>query len=203
MLAFGIATWGNWYNLGKNTVPFIDIDTNGDGTADFETFATRLTDTDLLVASTVDLKTGAQVDLQPINGQFGDVDTNTADTNVAVLPVLLTALGIDPAKDTARISYVAGTGGFYVAPGNANGLIDVIDHNLSYDPLKPGLWVQGGGDAALSYLAKPGTALVVNRDAAALKSDKSDGLLVLNHHNASGDRASVVYVCSTGRNSAV
>ncbi|MET8764541.1 S8 family serine peptidase [Lentzea sp. NPDC004782] len=203
MLAFGIATWGNWYNLGKNTVPFIDIDTNGDGTADFETFATRLTDTDLLVASTVDLKTGAQVDLQPINGQFGDVDTNTADTNVAVLPVLLTALGIDPAKDTARISYVAGTSGFYVAPGNANGLIDVIDHNLSYDPLKPGLWVQGGGDAALSYLAKPGTALVVNRDAAALKSDKSDGLLVLNHHNASGDRASVVYVCSTGRNSAV
>ncbi len=203
MLAFGVATWGNWYNLGNNTVPFIDIDTNGDGTADFETFATRLKDTDLLVASTVDLKTGAQVDLQPINGQFGDVDTNTADTNVAVLPVLLTALGIDPAKDTARISYVAGTSGFYVAPGNANGLIDVIDHSLSYDPLKPGLWAQGGGDAALSYVAKPGTALVVNRDAAALKTDKSEGLLVLNHHNASGDRASVVYVCSTGRNSAV
>ncbi|WP_370467774.1 S8 family serine peptidase [Lentzea flava] len=201
LLAFGIATWGNWYNLGVNTVPFIDIDTNGDGTADFETYASRLTDTDLLVATTVNLKTGETVDIQAVNGLFGDVDTNTADTNVAVLPVLLTALGIDPAKDTARISYVAGTTGYYVAPGNANGLIDVIDRNLSYDPLKPGLWVQGGGDAALSYLAKPGTALVVNKDEAALKADKSDGLLVLNHHNAGGDRASVVLVRSSGRGS--
>ncbi|WP_197288751.1 S8 family serine peptidase [Nocardia sp. NRRL S-836] len=199
LLAFGVATWGNWYSLGTNTVPFIDIDTTGDGVADFETHAARLTDTDLLVATTVDLKTGQEVDIQPINGQWGDVDTNTADTNVAVLPVLLTALGIDPAKDTARISYTAGTTGYYVAPGNANGLIDVIDRPLSFDPLKPGLWVQGGGDAALSYVAKPGTALVVNRDAAALRLDKSDGLLVLNHHNASGDRASVVTVRGGGR----
>ncbi|WP_082114489.1 S8 family serine peptidase [Lentzea aerocolonigenes] len=202
LLAFGIATWGNWYSLGTNTVPFVDIDTNGDGTADFETHAARLTDTDLLVATTVDLKTGATVDIQAVNGLFGDVDTNTADTNVAVLPVLLTALGIDPAKDTSRISYVAGTTGFYVAPGNANGLIDVIDRNLSFDPLKPGLWTQGGGDAALSYLAKPGTALVVNKDDAALKADKSEGLLVLNHHNANGDRASVVTVKSNTRNAA-
>ncbi|MFC3893705.1 S8 family serine peptidase [Lentzea rhizosphaerae] len=201
LLAFGVATWGNWYNLGKNTVPFVDIDTNGDGTADFETFATRLTDTDLLVASTVDLKTGETVDIQGVNGLFGDVDANTSDTNVVVLPVLLTALGIDPSKDSARISYVVGTGGFYVAPGNANKLVDVIDRNLSYDPLKPGLWAQGGGDAALSYVAKPGTALVVNKDEAALKADKSEGLLVLNHHNANGDRASVVLVRS-GRSSA-
>lgn len=199
LLAFGVATWGNWYNLGKNTVPFVDIDTNGDGTADFETFATRLTDTDVLVASTVNLKTGETVDIQGVNGLFGDVDANTSDTNVVVLPVLLTALGIDPAKDTARISYVVGTGGFYVAPGNANKLVDVIDRNLSYDPLKPGLWAQGGGDAALSYVAKPGTALVVNKDEAALKADKSEGLLVLNHHNANGDRASVVLVRSGGR----
>ncbi|WP_207310700.1 S8 family serine peptidase [Lentzea alba] len=201
LLAFGVATWGNWYNLGVNTVPFIDIDVDGDGTADFETFATRMTDTDVLVASTTNLKTGETVDIQGVNGLFGDVDSNVQDTNVVVLPVLLTALGIDPTKDTSRISYVAGVGGYYPAPGNANKLIDVIDRNLSYDPLKPGLWVQGGGDAALSYLAKPGTALVVNKDEAALKADKSDGLLVLNHHNANGDRASVVLVKSSGRGS--
>ncbi|MFS8103227.1 S8 family serine peptidase [Lentzea alba] len=202
LLAFGVATWGNWYNLGINTIPFVDIDTNGDGTADFEVFATRLTDTDLLVASTVDLKTGQTVDIQGVNGLFGDVDANVSDTNVVVLPVLLTALGIDPTKDTSRISYVVGTGGYYPAPGNANRLVDVIDRNLSFDPLKPGLWAQGGGDAALSYLAKPGTALVVNKDEAALKADKSEGLLVLNHHNANGDRASVVTVRSSGRGSA-
>ena len=160
-----------------------------------------MTDTDVLVASTTDLKTGETVDIQGVNGLFGDVDSNVQDTNVVVLPVLLTALGIDPTKDTSRISYVAGVAGYYPAPGNANKLIDVIDRNLSYDPLKPGLWVQGGGDAALSYLAKPGTALVVNKNEAALKADKSDGLLVLNHHNANGDRTSVVLVKSSGRGS--
>ena len=202
LLAFGVATWGNWYNLGSNTVPFVDIDTTGDGVPDFETFATKLTDTDLLVASTVNLATGATVDIQGVNGLFGDVDTNVFDTNVVVLPVLLTALGIDPTKDTSRVSYTVGTTGFYLAPGTTDGLIDSIDGALSFDPLKPGLWVQGGGDAALSYLAKPGTALVVNRNAASLAADKADSLLVLNHHNATGDRADVVKVKGGSNSSA-
>ncbi|OKI30517.1 peptidase S8 [Saccharothrix sp. CB00851] len=194
MLAFGVATWGNWYNLGSNTIPFIDIDTNGDGTFDYEVYATKLTDTDLLVAATVDLSTGATVDLQGVNGQFGDVDTNVFDTNVVVLPVLLSALGIDASADTSRISYQVGVAGFYVAPGTSNGLIDSIPNALSFDPLKPGLWVQGGGDAALSYQARPATALVVNRNADAIAVDGSDSLLVLHHHNATGDKADVVKV---------
>ncbi|HEY0641219.1 MAG TPA: S8 family serine peptidase [Pseudonocardiaceae bacterium] len=191
MLAFGIATWGDWYNIGSNTQPFVDIDVDGDGTFDFETFLTKPTDTDVLVAATVDLNSGATVDLQPINGQFGDVDTNVFDTNVAVLPVLLTALGIDPTADTSRITYSVGVAGFYAS---SDGLVDYIPNTLSFDPLKPGLWVQGGGDAALAYQSRPGTALVVNRDPAALAADGADSLLVLNHHNAKGDRASVVKV---------
>ncbi|WP_123745880.1 S8 family peptidase [Saccharothrix texasensis] len=194
LLAFGLSTWGNWYNLGSNTIPFVDIDTNGDGTFDYEVYATKLTDTDLLVAATVDLSTGATVDLQGVNGQFGDVDTNVFDTNVVVLPVLLSALGIDASADTSRISYQVGVSGFYVAPGTSNGLVDAIPNALSFDPLKPGLWVQGGGDAALSYQARPATALVVNHDAAAAAADGADSLLVLHHHNASGDRADVVKI---------
>ncbi|MEU5696586.1 S8 family serine peptidase [Actinosynnema sp. NPDC020468] len=192
LLAFGVATWGNWYNLGNNTVPFIDIDTNGDGKYDYETYASKLTDTDLLVATTVDLATGATVDIQGVNGQFGDVDTNVFDTNVVVLPVLLSALGIDPSGSTARLKYTAGVSGFYKAPGAS--LVDSLGTDVSFDPLKPGLWAQGGGDPALSYSARPGTALVVNRDADALALDKSDSLLVLNHHNATGERADVVKV---------
>jgi hypothetical protein len=192
LLAFGIATWGNWYNLGNNTIPFVDIDTTGDGVPDFETFATKLTGTDVLVATTVNLATGATVDIEAVNSQFGDVDTNVFDTNVVVLPVLLTALGIDPAKDTSRVSYQVGVQGYYAAPGSS--LVDSIPGAMSYDPLKPGLSVQGGGDAALSYLAKPGTALVVNRDTVALAKDKADSLLVLNHHNATGEKAGVVKV---------
>ncbi|MEU4803560.1 S8 family serine peptidase [Actinosynnema sp. NPDC023587] len=200
LLAFGLVTWGNWYNLGNNTVPFVDIDTTGDGVPDFEVYANKLTDTDLLVAVTQDLRTGATVDIQAVNGQFGDVDTNVFDTNVVVLPVLLSALGIDPAGDTSRISYTSGVAGFYVAPGTTNGLIDSIGTPSSFDPLQPGLWVQGGGDAALSYVARPGTALVVNRNAAALAADGADSLLVLNHHNATGDRADVVKVKATRSN---
>jgi subtilisin family serine protease len=201
LLAFGIATWSNWYNIGSNTIPFVDIDTTGDGKPDFEVFVNKLTGTDLLVAVTQNIATGSTVDIEPVNGQLGDVDTNVFDSNVIVLPVLLSALGIDPAKDTARLSYSAGTTGYYVAPGSSNGLIDAIPGPLSFDPLKPGLWTQGGGDAALVHVAKPGTALVVNRNAGALAADKADSLLVLNHHNASGDRAGVVDVkgAATGR----
>lgn len=191
MLAFGIATWGDWYNIGNNTIPFVDIDTTGDGVPDFETFVTKPTDTDVLVAQTVDLNTGDTVDLEGVNGLFGDVDSNVFDTNVIVLPVLLNTLGIDPSAATSRITYSVGVAGFYAT---SDGLVDFIPGTMSFDPLKPGLWVQGGGDPALSFVSRPGTALVVNRDAAALARDHADSLLIINHHNAAGDRASVVKV---------
>jgi hypothetical protein len=191
LLAFGIATWNNWYNIGSNTIPFVDIDIDGDSIPDFETFVTKPTDTDVLVAATVDLATMDTVDLEPVNGLFGDVDSNVFDSNVIVLPVLLTALGLDPTVDSHRLSYQVGVAGFYAA---SDGLVDFVPGSMSFDPFRPGLWVQGGGDAALSFFARPGTALVVNRDAAALVLDRADSLLVLNHHNASGDRASVVRV---------
>lgn len=31
LLAFGITTWDDWYNVGSNTIPFVNIDTTGDG----------------------------------------------------------------------------------------------------------------------------------------------------------------------------
>ncbi|GDY32623.1 peptidase S8 [Gandjariella thermophila] len=204
LLAFGIATWGDWYNVGSNTVPFVDVDTTGDGKPDFEVSVTKPSGTDVLLAQTVDLHKPAAgggftaVDTQPVNGQFGDVDTNVFDTDVLVLPVSLKALGIDPTRDSARLSYTAGVSGFYAAPGENSGDIDAITTPMSYDPLRPGLWVQGGGDPALSYLARPGTALVVNRDRRALAEDRAQGLLVLEHHNAAGARAGVVRVRDGG-----
>jgi subtilisin family serine protease len=192
ILAFGIATWGNWYNLGSNTVPYVDIDTTGDGKADFESFVTKLTGSDVWVVNTVDLARpgNPSVARTPLNGLLGDVDTEVFDTNVAVLPVPLKALGIDPAKGSARISYAVGVAGYYTAPGDESGLIDSVDM-LSFDPLKPGLRTTGQGEDALVFLAKPGTALSVKRDKA---NTKSEGLLVLNHHNASGNRAAVVRI---------
>ncbi|AOS65321.1 S8 family peptidase [Actinoalloteichus hymeniacidonis] len=197
LLAFGISTWSNWYNIGSNTVPFVDIDVDGDGVPDFETYVTKYTDSDVLVAATVDLNTEGNpvVDVQPINGQLGDVDTNVFDTNVLVLPVALTALGIDPAAESAPISYTVGVSGYYAAPGDPEGLVDHIDEPMTFDAVQPGLWTQGGGDAALSYESRPGTALVVNRNLETAAEDAR--LLVLHHHNISGDRSQVVPTGST------
>jgi subtilisin family serine protease len=193
LLAFGVVTWGNWVTLGGNNTPVISIDTTGDGEPDFTVSVAKPKDTDIWLARTR-AADGPVVDERPVNGQYGDVDTNVMDTNVVVLPVALTALGIDPAKPSHRITYTVGTEGDYTAPGNADGLIDQITGPLSFDPLKPGLWTRGAGDPALSYVAEAGTALVVHRDRAALAEDRAGGLLVLQHHNTTGARAQVVEV---------
>ncbi|MDQ3600980.1 MAG: hypothetical protein M3408_07000, partial [Actinomycetota bacterium] len=94
---------------------------------------------------------------------------------------------------SAPITYTTGVSGFYTGPGDADGVIDVTGPVL-FDALTPGLWTQGGGDPALAYLARPGTALVVNRDGEAATEQRAEDLLVIHHHNASGDRAQVVDV---------
>jgi subtilisin family serine protease len=195
VLAFGLVTWGNWSNLGSNTIPYVDIDTNADGKPDFESVVTKLTGTDVWVVNTVDLtKPGKpSVSRVPVNGLLGDVDTSLFDTNVVVLPIPLKALGIDATKPSARITYNVGVAGFYTAPGDDSDLIDQIAP-ATYDPLKPALRVTGQGADALVFTARPGTALSVWRDKSAVAADKTEGLLVVNHHNASGNRALVVPV---------
>jgi len=42
------------------------------------------------------------------------------------------------------------------------------------------------------YTAKPGTALVVNRNNSSAAQDDVQGLLALEHHNATGKRADVI-----------
>ncbi|WP_276313852.1 S8 family serine peptidase [Solihabitans fulvus] len=196
LLAFGIATWHNWANLGSNTWPVVTISAHGND------FTVRVrkpkdangnTSADLLLVETTSAD-GVVVDQRPVNGRYGDVDTNVFDSNVVVLPVLLSALGIDPSDSSARLSYRVGIQGYYTAPGNADGFIDRIGSPMSFDPLRPGLWVRGDGDPALSYLARPGSSLVVGRDAGALAEDRADSLLVLEHHDASDRRAQVVSV---------
>ena len=196
MIYFGVATWSDWYNIGHSMIPFVDIDVDRDGEADYETFVWRQTATDLLWARTDDLHTGANVDLEPINTQFGNVDTNTFDTNVIVMPVFLDALGIDGGAASARLTYQVGVAGFYTAP--ADSLIDFTGV-VSYDPLAPGLWVEGA-DAFPIYVASPGTGLVVHQNQVALAKDKSDrSILSLFLHNGSTSSRAVVTKVAVGK----
>jgi subtilisin family serine protease len=197
LLGFGIATWANWANIGSNTIPFVDIDVDGDKTPDFETFVAKFTDTDVLVAATVDLASGNIVDIQAVNELLGDVDANVFDTNVIVLPVLVEALGINPVATSARLTYQVGVAGYYTAPGSS--LIDLTPTALSFDPLKPGLWAEGAGDPSLVFAARPGTTVRIHKDSSALRQDKANSLLVLNFHNRTGQRAAVVQIKSPPR----
>lgn len=196
LLAFGVTTWKDWAGLGGNTAPFVSIDTTGDGKPDFQVSVTKAAGTDVLTATTVNLGKPLPdgkyelADSQPVNTHHGDVDTNVFDTNVVVLPVSIKALGIDPTKPSAKISYTVGVNGMYVAPGDKDRLVDAIKTPMSFDVLAPALWVQGGGDAALTYLARPGTGLVVNRRPGV----ESGELLVLHHHNARDHRVQTVAV---------
>jgi subtilisin family serine protease len=196
LLAFGISTWAAWADLAGNATPLVEIDTTGDGKPDFRAAVVRPASSDVLLVETVSLATPDEpvVDVQPLNGQFGDVDTNVFDTDVAVLPVSLTALGIDPSAASHRISYTVGFIGRYPAPGSKDGLIDSVGTPLSFDPLAPGYTVRGGDEPALTHVAKPGTALAITRDPKSLAADHALGLLALEHHNGAGARASVVRV---------
>jgi hypothetical protein len=189
LLGFGIATWNNWYNIGSNTVPFVDIDVDGDDVPDYEAFINRDTDTDLLEVWTVDLDPIALVDIQPVNQLYGNVDSNVFDSNVIVMPILLEALGIDPSDESARISYVVGVDGFYEAPDST--LIDFIPSVLSFDPLQPGVWAEGA-TPSLIFVAQKNTTFTIHRNPASLELDGASSLLVLNLHNRTGERERVV-----------
>ncbi|MEV0680879.1 S8 family serine peptidase [Actinosynnema sp. NPDC050436] len=198
LLAFGVVTWHNWVTLGAGNTPQIRVDTTGDGEPDFRVEVVKPVDgngnvvADVWLARTTRLSDRVAVDEQPVNTQYGDVDTNVMDSNVVVLPVTLRALGIDPAAGSARIGYTAGTAGQYPAPGNEDGFVDRIGGTMSFEPLKPGYSVRAGETAAVVFWAEAGRRLEVHRDQDALTSDKAEGLLLLHHHNGSGERAEVV-----------
>ncbi|MFB9906105.1 S8 family serine peptidase [Allokutzneria oryzae] len=192
LVTFGIATWGDWASLGGNTVPFIDIDTNGDNKPDRRVEVGRQPQTDLLLAQTRDLTnrqpdgTYALIEAQPVNTQYGDVDTNVYDTNVIALPTSLKALGIAPGATSAPLKYVIGVRGYYVAPSDSDGLLDTSGTPVTYDPLKPGVVI--GSAPAVAHLARDRATLQVKPGPGTTPKE----LLVLHHHNLRGQRAALV-----------
>ena len=108
-LWFGVTTFGNWSAIGSNTIPFVDIDTNGDGTYDYEVDVQNYPSTDLLTAQLFDLSSGDLIDVNPVNFNDGDVDTNPFDTNVALVPVWPAAIGLTDGVTAYPISYSVGT----------------------------------------------------------------------------------------------
>ncbi len=99
LLAFGVATWSTWTNLGSNTRPQVRFSVGG---KDFVTTAVKPTNADddvtadIWLARTVVAGTEEVVDEQPLNGLDGSFDSNVFDSDVVVLPVSRSVLPAGP-----------------------------------------------------------------------------------------------------------
>ncbi|GHH60406.1 peptidase S8 [Lentzea cavernae] len=166
LLAFGVATWDTWANLGGNTQPEVRFSVGG---KNFVTTATKQTNpdgditADVWLARTKIAGTDEVVDEQPLNGHDGTVDTNLFDSDVVVLPVARSALPSGP------VTYTAGVQSVYTAPADPDELVDVAPAaTFDYGLIVP----------SLSTVVRPGDPIPA-------------GSLVFFHHNASGNRAFV------------
>ncbi len=172
----------------------ISLDTDGDGVADAVVMADRLRGSDVLVARTVDARTGKELDVQPLNARWGETDTDLLDSDTVVLPVRLSALpGLRPGASTIR--YAAWTGFAGGSPDPA-GALSRIGFNgtrptLRIDVLHPAVDIRAGasGPAAIVRPELPGAVLEVRR------TDPAPARLLLVHHlNVDERRAQLLTV---------
>ena len=180
---FGLSTYADWAKVGTLLIPYVDYDTTGDGKPDFETFVQTAPSSDVLLAFTVDLNDPQQktVDIEPVNFNLGDVDTNVFDTNVLTIPVAKQAVGIG--STSKPVTYSVGT--FSGVTGSD------IDHvgPVRFDAGTPDLTTDGP-----LYLDQGGTR--IDYTAPGPRPVKA---LVLHLHGASGKRAEVLKLPRSGR----
>ncbi|SDR79787.1 PA domain-containing protein [Friedmanniella luteola] len=180
-LWFGLSTWGNMSTIGHYNTPFVDIDTTGDGKADFETIVQAETDTDIYNALTFDLRKDPDeqlVDVQPLNFGDGDFETNVFDTNTLLIPVSAAAIGVTDAASTFPITYRVGTFNYYASPLTEN--IQDQTPAVAFDVVNPGVQVDG-----IVYPDVAGTKIPY-RTAAAGPLPRA---LILHLHGVDGTRA--------------
>jgi subtilisin family serine protease len=176
-LGVGIAVDGEWATLGQAVLPVVDWDLDGDGAADVQTVVQKLNDaTDVTVALTVDLGTGETLDVQPVNGAFGDVDTTVFDSSVLVAPVSIAALGLEPgATPTATVWTYSG---YAADPG---GQVDAAEP-FTLDPFDPPYWFDAGVTDALWFVGADGAQVTTHRSGTS--AVEPGALLALHSHNA-------------------
>lgn len=177
-LWFGVSTYGDNATLGNSTIPYVDFDTSGDGVPDYEVYVQNYPGTDVLLAWLVDLNAGKILDAEPVNFNFGDVDTNVFDTDAMLIPVWPKMIGITGNTKKFPIRYTVGTFSSYAAPGS-NGDIDDVGP-VRFDAAQPKVQVPGP-----LYADVNGTTIPV-------RTIGNAQALVLHLHNASGNRAQVV-----------
>jgi subtilisin family serine protease len=177
---FGVVTSAVWSNP---IVPPIDIviDTNGDNTPDFELAIDEVTQgSDVFAAFLCSTSNGA-CELLPLGGVTPDVrDTVPYDTDVFVLPVNASTLGLSVGHTSFRYARNAATPAWH-----------------TFDVAKPGFFFAGTdylGQPATQplYTDLPGQTIQVTYSRANASADGTLGVLLFHHHNVAGSRAEVL-----------
>ncbi|MFE6870298.1 S8 family serine peptidase [Kitasatospora sp. NPDC057692] len=169
------------------------LDTDGDGVTDVIVKADRLRGSDVLVARSLDARTGTELDVQPLNARWGDTDTALLDSDAVVLPVRLAALpGIGAGHGTVHYALWSGlTGSGTPDPAEAFSAIGLegARPTLAVDVLQPAVDIRTvpGGATAIAAPVRPATVLDIRRTS----GDRSR-ILLLHHLNPEAHRSQVL-----------
>jgi subtilisin family serine protease len=178
---FGLAASTPWSSPLVAPVDIL-IDTNRDGTNDYELTVDELTlDSDVYAAVLCKLPSGT-CKAAALNGVTPDVrDTVLYNTDVVVLPVPASWLGLS--SSSAKFNY------------SRSGASASSVH--TFDPTHPGLYF-GGMDYLGATATQPlyddldGQTIQVTYKQADYTADGALGMLLLHHHNGTGSRAQVL-----------
>lgn len=186
-LWFGVATWGDWATIGNSVIPYVDMDTNGDGKADYEVYVQNAPSTDLLEAFLLDLNdrdedgNPALISITPVNFNTGDVDTNVFDNNVLLIPVNPAAIGVKATDTSFPITYQVGMASMFSSA-------DIDDSSaVQFDVADPGVATSNA-----LYLDQGGRSIVYTLGSDVAK--KGTDALVLHLQGTEGKRAEVVHL---------
>jgi subtilisin family serine protease len=166
-LWFGISTQRDWATNNTMT-PYVDVDVDGDSTPDIEVYAQNFASaqgrTDVFLAYTVDYRTGEILDIEPVNFNWGDVDTNVFDTDTILLPMDLEFVkdgGPDLTGADVPVTYWGGTFNGYT--GRDQDRTSAVEFNVGQPGIstESPLWddqgdtsipVEGSGKALVFHL---------------------------------------------------
>lgn len=176
-LWFGLSTHGDWTVPANEVSLYIDIDTNGDGSAD--RFVVNASANDFYYSAL--FVGGVNQAVQPLNGFSSALPTYPFNSNVMVLPVPASWLGLD--AGVTQFNYRI------MAYSRFNGLVEQTPW-LRYDYARPG--ISFGHVGMPAYYDLDGQAISVEIDPANYAGNGAQGILLFHHFNAAGNRTQVI-----------
>jgi len=180
---FAIATHGPW-NTPTDVTFNIFVDRDRNGTDDFQIINTATADAN---GNLFDVFVSARR-AAPFNGTFAldsflnninpNLDTVVYNTNMMIIPVNASAIGLTTANAKFNYRILTQSRGF-------GGVIETLT-TRTYDAANPGFDVTGGVSGVPLYADLNGGVIPVNYNKANYVANGSQGLLLFHHHNGFG-----------------